>query len=57
MAGEAGLRVERLALWGTPFLSGHAGFRLLGRMLPAGLCVAFEKLPERHAVAKSFALR
>jgi 2-polyprenyl-3-methyl-5-hydroxy-6-metoxy-1,4-benzoquinol methylase len=44
LAKEAGLQVERLALWGSPFLTGHFGLRLLGNVLPASACVGLEAM-------------
>ena len=35
IAAEAGLRVERLVIWGTPFISGESGFRFLSKFSSA----------------------
>jgi len=32
IAADAGLHVERLLIWGTPFISGESGFRILSRL-------------------------
>ena len=42
MAQEAGLAVERLSLWGSPFITGHFGVRVLGPILPSRVSLALE---------------
>ena len=34
LAESAGLTVERLNVWGTPMLTGHAAFRYLAEVIP-----------------------
>ena len=50
MAADAGLEVEHMLLWGTPFLSGGAGLRLLQGLVPNRACFWLEQsvqqLPE-----------
>jgi 2-polyprenyl-3-methyl-5-hydroxy-6-metoxy-1,4-benzoquinol methylase len=46
IAAEAGLRVERLLVWGTPFISGESGFRILSKILPTGLCYRLERFSQ-----------
>ena len=43
LAGSAGLAIEHMLLWGTPFLSGGAGLRHLRGLLPNRLCFALER--------------
>ncbi len=43
MAADAGLQVEHMLLWGTPFLSGGAGLRRLKRLLPNRACFWLER--------------
>jgi 2-polyprenyl-3-methyl-5-hydroxy-6-metoxy-1,4-benzoquinol methylase len=43
MAADAGLQVEHILLWGTPFLSGGAGLRLLKGLLPNRACFWLEQ--------------
>ena len=43
MAADAGLQVEHILLWGTPFLSGGAGLRLLKGLLPNRACFWLER--------------
>lgn len=44
LSGEAGMQVEQCFAWGTPFISGESGFRVLGGMLPRAACLALEKM-------------
>lgn len=46
IASQAGLEVRRLLLWGTPFISGESGMRLLGGILPPRVCYALERLSQ-----------
>ena len=41
-AEQTGLTVESSLVWGTPFISGESGLRLLGRVLPSWLCFGLE---------------
>jgi 2-polyprenyl-3-methyl-5-hydroxy-6-metoxy-1,4-benzoquinol methylase len=47
LAASAGLRVERLSVWGTPFLSGHAGLARLAPLLPMRLSYLAEASCQR----------
>jgi len=47
LAASAGLRVERLTVWGTPFLSGSAGFAHLAPILPMRLSYLAEACCQR----------
>lgn len=51
IASEAGLEVQRLRLWGTPFISGESGARLFSGMLPPRLCYALEHLSQNLGAA------
>ncbi len=43
LSREAGLVVEQSFVWGTPFISGEAGFRVLGKLMPRATCLALER--------------
>ena len=47
IASQAGLDVQRLLVWGTPFISGESGFRILSKILPTQLCYVLERLSQR----------
>ena len=47
IASQAGLDVHRLLAWGTPFISGESGFRILSKILPAQLCYVLERSSQR----------
>jgi 2-polyprenyl-3-methyl-5-hydroxy-6-metoxy-1,4-benzoquinol methylase len=44
IADEAGLQLETLYLWGSPFISGHLGLRFFSRLLPMSTCLLLEDL-------------
>jgi 2-polyprenyl-3-methyl-5-hydroxy-6-metoxy-1,4-benzoquinol methylase len=44
LSREAGFQVEQCFAWGTPFISGESGFRVLGGVLPRLTCLALEKI-------------
>lgn len=47
LAAAVGMSVERLAVWGTPMLSGHAAFRLLAGLPLVSAAYATEVLTQR----------
>lgn len=47
MAASAGLSVEHVLYWGTPFVSGGAGFRCLKGVLPNRACYWLETTAQR----------
>lgn len=47
IASQAGLDVHRLLVWGTPFISGESGFRILSKILPTQLCYVLERSSQR----------
>ena len=47
ITSQAGFDVHRLLVWGTPFISGQSGLRVLSKILPAPLCYALERLCQR----------
>lgn len=46
LAGRAGLKVERLSLWGTPFITGHAGISRLGSNFACRPCHSLERMTQ-----------
>jgi 2-polyprenyl-6-hydroxyphenyl methylase/3-demethylubiquinone-9 3-methyltransferase len=46
LAGRAGLKVERLSLWGTPFITGHAGISRLGSTFACRPSHALERMTQ-----------
>ncbi len=44
MAAEAGLIVESMNLWGTPFVTGHAALHRFGAIIPQRFCLAMERM-------------
>lgn len=46
LAERAGFRVERMCLWATPLITGHAGMGRLGRVVPFWFCHAIERLAQ-----------
>lgn len=61
MAKEAGLVVERIELWGSPFVTGHGMLRLFSGILPRAFCLKMESTIagrwERLCFAMSAVLR
>lgn len=55
IAARAGLEVEKLLIWGTPLISGEAGFRALGPVLSTRSCYRLESFC--HAVLPDAVLR
>jgi 2-polyprenyl-3-methyl-5-hydroxy-6-metoxy-1,4-benzoquinol methylase len=53
LAAKAGLTVERLSLWGTPFITGHGGISRIGA---PGACRLWHSL-ERSTQAFPFAIK
>ncbi len=51
LASRAGLEVERLELFATPFITGHCGFSMMRGKLAASACYAMEKLCQRLPAA------
>jgi 2-polyprenyl-3-methyl-5-hydroxy-6-metoxy-1,4-benzoquinol methylase len=51
LAREAGLTVERLSLWGTPFITGHAGVSRLSPVLPFRMCHSLERSTQNFSFA------
>jgi 2-polyprenyl-6-hydroxyphenyl methylase/3-demethylubiquinone-9 3-methyltransferase len=51
LADRAGLTVERLSLWGTPFITGHAGISKLGPTLTCRLCHSLERSMQKFPLA------
>jgi 2-polyprenyl-3-methyl-5-hydroxy-6-metoxy-1,4-benzoquinol methylase len=47
LARSCGLRVQELAVWATPFITGEAGFRYLAPLLTTRLCYALESCAQR----------
>ena len=47
IALQAGLDVQRLSVWGTPFISGEFGFRTFSKILSTQLCYRLEGLSQR----------
>jgi 2-polyprenyl-6-hydroxyphenyl methylase/3-demethylubiquinone-9 3-methyltransferase len=47
IASLAGLNVQQLMVWGTPFISGESGFRIFSKILPTKLCHAVERFCQR----------
>jgi hypothetical protein len=47
LAAAAGLLVERLNVWGTPMLTGHAGFRYLAKPFSVKAAYSSELLIQR----------
>jgi 2-polyprenyl-6-hydroxyphenyl methylase/3-demethylubiquinone-9 3-methyltransferase len=47
IAAQAGLSVSRLVVWGTPFISGEGGFRVLSKLFSSQTCYALERLSQR----------
>ena len=46
IASEAGLDVQELMIWGTPFISGECGFRILSKALSTSLCYGLERFSQ-----------
>jgi SAM-dependent methyltransferase len=44
IASQAGFNVDRIIVWGTPFISGQSGFRILAKVVPTQLCYSLERL-------------
>jgi 2-polyprenyl-3-methyl-5-hydroxy-6-metoxy-1,4-benzoquinol methylase len=51
LASQAGLKVERLSLWGTPFITGHAGVSRFRSMFMCRPCHSLERLAQRLPIA------
>jgi 2-polyprenyl-6-hydroxyphenyl methylase/3-demethylubiquinone-9 3-methyltransferase len=47
IASDAGFAVQHLLVWGTPFISGESGLRILSKVLPSQLYYALERLSQR----------
>jgi 2-polyprenyl-3-methyl-5-hydroxy-6-metoxy-1,4-benzoquinol methylase len=47
IASEAGLEVQYMLVWGTPFICGDCGFRYLSRILPAQCWYSLEQQCQR----------
>ena len=62
IASQAGLNVDRLLVWGTPFISGESGFRILSKILSTKLCYFLERSSQRlstpilHKIANSLSV-
>ncbi len=62
LASQAGLMIDHFCVWGTPFVSGECGFRLLSKILPTQLCYGLEHFfsgwpkPVRHWIANSMSV-
>jgi 2-polyprenyl-6-hydroxyphenyl methylase/3-demethylubiquinone-9 3-methyltransferase len=58
-ASQAGFNVDRLFVWGTPFISGESGFRVLSGILPMNVAYFLERFSQRlstgirHRIANS----
>jgi hypothetical protein len=46
LAQQAGLKVERLVLWGTPAVTGHARLALLSTPAACWACYQLERLSQ-----------
>lgn len=51
LAAAAGLQVERLSVWGTPMLTGHAGFRYFAKPFSVKAAYSTELLIQRLPAA------